>query len=462
MSLRKANIAYSSHFFFRVAIPYVWKELRGANNLFLLIPGVEMLRYWRTFDEIVLPDKASANFSRYRIYAPLVHSLRVFETPLRYYNISTWTTLSGYLGRLGGTLLPNLKQLAIHCETCPVADRINWIAIFLAPSLLEIQFVAGSINDVLGVPDSRASALFELITQRCPSIQSLSLFPEPDDQHEPVGPDIIPSAPTIMSFEHVANMQSLRTLIMSKYVLQPNGLMSIGLLPALEKLEVQETMLEPTFIVFSAQLPEFLFPSLRYLTLQMINSFEIVQIWQMDPLVRGLTHVQINAVPPELEFPLDDADSAGIIDCLPQIFQNSFHVQSLSIDFDSEGLSDSGNQILHVSALTSALQLPLQSLTLSTIEIDDFDDFCERLEESCPKLRRLQILSQTLFLFDLSHITRRLKQLEHLSVEVYWYHLPEPEEQTYSSDALISLEYNNLDSSFLDVKPGVSAKDIAM
>jgi hypothetical protein len=35
------QVSYASRLFFRVAAPHVWRELQGANNLFLLIPGVE-------------------------------------------------------------------------------------------------------------------------------------------------------------------------------------------------------------------------------------------------------------------------------------------------------------------------------------------------------------------------------------------------------------------------------------
>ncbi|KAG8743225.1 hypothetical protein FRC10_000226 [Ceratobasidium sp. 414] len=458
------QIAYSSRFFFRVATPYVWKELRGAHNLLSLVPGVEISCNREKTHEIILPDNTPPNLSRYHIYAPLVHSLKVFETPSHSYKVSTWATLSGYSDCLGGALLPNLKQLVIHCERCPLADRVNWIAMFLAPSLLEMQFLAGPVDHVLEIPDSRASALFELIAQRCPSVQTLSLFPEPDDHYDSPGEDVIPFAPATMSHEHVASMRCLRALTMGKYILQHDALISIGLLPALEKLEVQETVSEPTFIVSSAQLPEYLFPSLRHLTLQMINSFEVAQIWQMVPLVGRLTHVQINAIPPELEFLQDEEDSLGLIHYLPQLFQNSSQVQSLSINFDVEALSDLEHQSLNILALASTLQLPLQSLALSAVEIGDFNVFRKRLMGSCSNLRQLQIPDQMLSLPELAQLTHHLKRLEHLSVDVGWFDLPEPEEQlwAYSSDALISLEYNSSDPTGFAADPDVSAKDIAM
>ncbi|KAG8681511.1 hypothetical protein FRC08_015582 [Ceratobasidium sp. 394] len=259
-------------------------------------------------------------------------------------------------------------------------------------------------------------------------------------------------------------MQCLRALTIGKYALQPDALMSIGLLPALEKLEVQEESLEPIFFVTSTQLPEFLFPSLRHLTLQMIHSFEIVQIWQIDPLVGRLTHVQINAIPSELEFPQDnEEDSPGIIHRLPQLFRNSLQVQHLSINFNGEQLSDDHLPALHTSALTSTLRLPLQSLALSAVEIGDFEVFCERLAESCPTLRRLRILDHVIYLPDLPHLTRHFKRLEYLSVDVGWYDLPELEEDyAYSSEALTSLEYNSSEITDLETDPGVIAKDIAM
>jgi hypothetical protein len=38
------QVSYASRLFFQVAVPHVWRELRGANNLLSLIQGVECVQ----------------------------------------------------------------------------------------------------------------------------------------------------------------------------------------------------------------------------------------------------------------------------------------------------------------------------------------------------------------------------------------------------------------------------------
>ncbi|KAG9088990.1 hypothetical protein FS749_001707 [Ceratobasidium sp. UAMH 11750] len=455
------QIAYSSRAFYHVAIPYVWKELRGVHNLFSLIPGISILQDSGNQKSIIVSDKVPPDFSRYDIYAPLVHSLKVFDSVSRRYRVTfaSWAALLKYSGQLGGDLLPNLRKLVVHCEWCPLADRINWIAIFLAHTLLEIQVSADATNGILGMPDSRASALLELVTQRCPSVRSLSFFPEPDDTYKYITQDIVPLAPIIMSFEHLANIQNLRSLTISKVALQSDALVTIGLLSTLEQLEIHDSASQD---IFSTPLPEFLFPSLRSLTLQMIDSFEVGQVWQMQPLVTRLTRVHINAKSSNMERERGEG-LVGMIHQLPRMqIENSSRVESLSINFDI--LSASYDiQKLDPSSLTSLFRLPLRYLNLSMVKLKRFDVFCELLADSCPTLRKLHIPNQPLVLSELYSLTR-LENLKHISTRVLWQNLPEQKKSdwTRSSRALVSLTYHHSRSQGLEYSSSITATQIAM
>ncbi|KAG8743224.1 hypothetical protein FRC10_000225 [Ceratobasidium sp. 414] len=455
------QIAYSSRAFYHVALPHVWKELRGVHNLFSLIPSITILQDSGNQKSIIVHNDTPPDFSRYDIYAPLVHSIKVFDVMSRRYRVtfSSWATLLKYSNRLGGGLLPNIRKLVVHCEWCPLADRINWISILLTPTLLDIEVSADATNGILGMPDSRASALLELITQRCPSVRSLSLFPEPDDAYKYTVQDIIPFAPTIMSYEHLANMQNLRCLTISKVALQSDALVTIGLLSTLEQLEIHDSASQD---IFSTPLPEFLFPSLRYLTLQMIDSFEVGQVWQMPPLVARLTHVRINAKSSNMERARGE-ELIGMIHQLPRMqFENSLHVESLSVNFDI--LSASYDiQKLDPSRLANLFRLPLHYLNLAMVKLKHFDVFCEMLADSCHTLRKLHIPNQPLTLSELYSLTR-LENLEHISSRVLWQDLPEQRgiDWTRSSRALLSLTYNYSRSQGLEYSSSITATQIAM
>ncbi|KAG9121965.1 hypothetical protein FRC07_001840 [Ceratobasidium sp. 392] len=404
----------------------------------------------------VAPD-----FLRYDIYAPLIYSVQIFDATSRRYRVShaSWIALLKHSDFLeGGVFLPNLRKLVVHCEWCPLADRVNWIAILLAPSLLDIHVTADATNGILGIPDSRASALLELITQRCPSIRSLSFFPEPEETYKHVGQDIIPLAPTNSSCDHLANMQNLRALTISKVALQSDALVTIGLIPTLERLEIHDSAPQD---MFTTLLPEFLFPSLRYLTLQMIDSFEIGQIWQTQPLVGRLTHVQINAKAANMERERG-LEPVGMIRQLSRMqFSNSPHIESLSIDFDILSASFH-TQKMNPSSLAGVLQLPLKYLNLEMVKLKKFDVFCQMLADTCPTLCQLHIPNQPLTLSELYHLTC-LEKLEHLTSRVLWLNLPDRNEMdwTRSSSALLSLTYHYYKPQGLEYSSNITSTEIA-
>ncbi|KAG8720594.1 hypothetical protein FRC09_009300 [Ceratobasidium sp. 395] len=253
-------------------------------------------------------------------------------------------------------------------------------------------------------------------------------------------------------------MQNLRSLTMSKIALQSDALLTIGLLSTLERLEIHDSTSQD---IFSTLLPEFLFPSLRCLTLQMIDSFEVGQIWQMQPLVSRLTHVQINAKAPNMERERG-LEPSGMTRHLPRMqFGDSPYIKSLSINFDILAASYNTSK-LSPSGLTSMFQLPLQYLNLAMVKLKKFDVFCQMLAESCPTLCQLHIPSQPLALSELYHLTR-LESIEHLSLRVLWHTLPDRSEGdwTRSSKSLTSLTYHYLKYQGLECSSNATAPEIA-
>jgi hypothetical protein len=347
--------------------------------------------------------------------------------------------LQGYSNHFGKPLLPNLRQLTFYPDRFSSVEQVNWIAVLLCSTLLDIRVIADTVSDSrVGIPEPGASALLELVARRCPALQSLKLFPR-RRRHVSEHDSIIPFTSDSMSYEHLASLQHLRALTTSKMILLPEALANIGLLPNLEELVVYDSELES---ISSCSLPDLLFPSLRRFWLRMLPSFEVAQIWEMDALVGQLTHVHI-----EVEGAVEEH---GLADVLPNITQNSPHTQTLIINFnapfnsdsDSNPSSDQWIQVLDLQTIKLITQLPLRKLTLTKAELSaSIDDFCHLLANSCSALRDLRLPHQLVALDELYPFTE-LSQLENLSVEICWVHCPTFDDITgaRSAWALVSLQ----------------------
>ncbi|QRV74910.1 fanconi anemia group M protein [Ceratobasidium sp. AG-Ba] len=435
----RVRFAYSSRLFFYVAMPHIWGKLRGAHKLILLVPGVKISRTPEKNFDIVFPDNVPSNLSRLSIYAPLVRTLHIFETESHLYTISIWPGLAALSAFLREHFLVNLRRLIINSNTCSVIDVINWVALLASPSLVEIQLPLGSHDSRAWIPEGQASALLACVAERCPSLQVLGLLARSPDEHNFKGIGILPRPSGLLSNEHISSMKYLRTLTIGKYAMQPHSLRNIGLLPALERLSIHDPPERAELSKLNARFPRSLFPALRHLELHRINSCEVAQIWRIDPLVKRLTTVKIDAVSPDLEY-VHESGKRGLISWLPELFKNSLCIRHLSISFRTG--SSTSIQLLHSRSMATILKLPLQSLCLSMIKILDLDSFCRQLGVSCPGLRRLHIPHTDIAFSALPQITNHLPLLERLGANVSWTSSLPKSTWSYSSNSLASLEYD--------------------
>ncbi|QRV89602.1 F-box-like domain protein [Ceratobasidium sp. AG-Ba] len=421
---------------------HVWRKLEGIHKLLLLIPGVEILSGSglspRSTRRIVIPEDVSSDLSRLSIYAPLVRSLQIFESEYQAYSIDSWANLAAYLPFLGRSFLPNLQRLIVN-SSASLIGGMGWVGIFLSPSLVEIQLPTNSENSQAWIPESEASALLASVAVRCPSLQAITILSRSDEKRGGTG---LRRSMAALSYEYVASMTSLRVLTIGKYIIQPESLKNIGLLPALETLAIHDLAGQAMLPVFDTRLPEHLFPSLRHLQLHRINAREIALLWRIDTLVKRLTHVDIKTVSPEQEY-VYEPGRKGLGSWLPELFRNSPSIHHLSIACRPS--FSYGLQALPTSSLLTIFNLPLQSLSFALNYTLDLDNFCRQLAKSCPGLRRLHIPYVSVNLSLLVEITGHFKHLEHLGANVSWTsELPQKGESgwLYSSGFLTCLEYH--------------------
>ncbi|QRV85466.1 fanconi anemia group M protein [Ceratobasidium sp. AG-Ba] len=291
-----------------------------------------------------------------------------------------------------------------------------------------------------------ALELLEAVSERSPSVRTLGILPWPDHSDEGIEKDDVSSGYYERIHQKIATMQHLKALTIGYYVLRPSLLLAIGTLPELTTLTL--VAFEPWRNIASSfggyEWPEDLFPSLQHLTLQAMHLVQARNIWAIAPLVKRIRHAEINdIVPSNYEFDQGEHE-ADVVRCLPELFQTSPHVESIAMNF-AEGSFET-LVIMDNTAFTSISHLPLQSLILSEVEIEEFPEFCEMFMKSCPNLRKLILPDHRVNISELPEITRYLPRLEHLGIDVGWHVISDLEDEScwaHSSDSLTTLEYTD-------------------
>ncbi|KAL5635235.1 hypothetical protein ACGC1H_003059 [Rhizoctonia solani] len=287
-----------------------------------LIPGVRFVREFGTgmnnkgMTKYIVLDNSTldGDWSRYWYYAPLVKRLKLFAPQvLDDYNllIRGWHIL--FLKLREGVLLPNLCVLNIEGLRMHASfDRITWSALFLSPSLQELD-----INDATNVylvdPQLPTYPLYFLLGALieklpCSSNASLSI------SYQPPSEDILASLyPNEYQqgyhwFSRIPDLSRLQELGITVFPLPEtvrDALCITGCLPLLRRLRLEfmvdwdfEIGLDSEGQYDCDKLPPLhsnLFPSLRRLHLGRVPYFSLYQwIWSLSPLVSGLSSACID------------------------------------------------------------------------------------------------------------------------------------------------------------------------
>lgn len=336
----------------------------------------------------------TCDFTRFDFYAPLV---RCLETQGPFYcTLSDWGSLTAYTRNK--TLLPNLQYLL--CDF----GFPGWISghtAFLSPSLVSIDVTPFGCETPLNIED--ASTFFANISMYCPAVENLSLLPF---SLEAWGqPDGFVSLPALPFHRYFGAMDSLRIFSTNMTIFEAVALATLGRLPHLDTLVIQQEEALFTCLIAPVVLPDDSFPALRKLQLPVLEVSEFRSIWSIRQFITKPNEVKVELIDPDLE------SNAGSL--LNDICQQSPQISDLTVEFNAR------IQIVSPDTFWSLQQLSLRKLSIPRLYFVKLDATCKILAMACPLLHELHLPDFRVSMSDLRYFAQ-LSQLEHLRIYVNW------------------------------------------
>jgi hypothetical protein len=178
------------------------------------------------------------SLERFALYAPFVKRLEIYDDDTERYWIPNWSSFMAHARNKPP--LPNLKALTLTSISTH-NNQLMWIRSFLSPSLVEIRVIPSS-NYTPFLPYLEASTMFRYITDFCPNLQNLSLFPNSEDLSD--RKDAPHDPQSMINFwdsalpRYLERSQTLRRLTTTTEVLMPENVVHLGSLPHLERLSI--------------------------------------------------------------------------------------------------------------------------------------------------------------------------------------------------------------------------------
>ncbi|KAF8597969.1 hypothetical protein BDV93DRAFT_547632 [Ceratobasidium sp. AG-I] len=454
-----SRMARTSGFYFNTMVGHVWQEVRGIHNLFVLIPSAECSQKNRNCTKIVIPNLLEADLARFNFYVRCVRYLDILPHQSYSYQFSGWNNLMQYANKT--TIMPNLQTIVYGCRKSNHETFIYWIIPLLSSSVLEIYTNPPKSCYQSKLSMAHARVLLEAISNQCPAISTLSLFPVleffrpyyggddldenyDDDSSDEANPMDEPRSDNVESsnsispgeaasdaydasrlqtrpapyYEYLKYAQSLRTLSTTVFMLDPDALKILGNLPHLESLRFHDQFCEDFDCFDSSTLSKDSFPALRTLFLSFLDMDCIRYIWHTGPLVSRLESVSID-LEGNRRGHSDDMQAVEFQLFLPTLCSQSPNVEELTIDFDAARAITvhyiSANTLARLSAL------PLRKLDLRHIVFANIPSACQALAV-CSTLVNLHVQDQQITYEDMLSFAR-ITSLECLHVNVQWQNL---------------------------------------
>ncbi|KAF8595908.1 hypothetical protein BDV93DRAFT_611166 [Ceratobasidium sp. AG-I] len=415
------HLALSSRAGFHAAVVQLWKSLRGTRRLFALLSGSSVAKSGADGIVIALPDLSTCDFSRFNYYAALVR--KIHWHPLRNEIISDWRSFIPYA--YNRSLLPNLQHIELP-PNLPFHTSL-WCPTLCSSSLLAITTGHAPRQSSAGWDD--ASTVFGTLELRSPGLRALCLFRISKFTDEPT---LLIRPQNLELYERIACMKNLRLLSVSTTIFEAAALQLVGTLPRLDTLEIHGLSPLP-FPVLPIILPNSSFPKLRTLNISSLKIEEFKSIWGIDSLVAQLATVRLVIC--------EHSDNVDTDSLLRQICASSPNITELSLRFLKQ-YSDE----LSTNIFLSLQQISIHDLATFGLYLPRPKITCSVFAVACPLLKRLQIETCSVSVFDLQYFAQ-LSELQQLSIGVDWESCIELDgmslRPTYVSESLRRLEWTN-------------------
>lgn len=343
-------------------------------------------------------------------------------------SVSPWRTL--VLRTHDRPLLPNLSSLIFDSIKESYDSQLMWISVLACPALRIIKSTYDFRPDGAQISSMAMSIISKLITERCPSLHTLAVFPgvrayrrhnkfirigEEDDEEQ-----FTLSLMLGKPFHHyLGNMQNLRFLTTNTTLINPMPLLSLSQLPFLESLDIcaVSERYTPTGVL-EAPLSESSFPALKHLATRFLDTTELLILWNMLPIVQKLIRL-------ELQFNLiesDDSNSHVVwfsSTFFPLVCSRSPHLTDLAISLGQGDSETEGPYELGLSFFEQMAHLPLQNVSLGWMVSSETDTemYYARLGDIWPGVINLNFPEECVQLEDLRYYSA-LPKLECLTVSL--------------------------------------------
>ncbi|KAG9128588.1 hypothetical protein FRC07_000021 [Ceratobasidium sp. 392] len=347
--------------------------------------------------------------SRLEFYIPFVESLEVSRLLTKKYRIQeSWRTHPAHAQRI--IQFPKLRRLAYTGLSEFEDDQLDYLILALCPSVREIEISSGG-DGTLWQSLSSASRLLTFISQNCPDLERLRIYPgERDFDAAPNGRfyAYIFTKGASPLHEGLGRLRGLRSLVISPAALQPEVLRTIGALPYLESLTVQSTAYGgPVYDDYD--LDDASFPALRTLELVDLDPHTMENLCELEPLLHRLERASISY---GTGFDRETWDFDGDrVESLYTLVESSPKLTNLKFD---TGVF--GNEILMIPELINLFQSrAIRHLDLSTLDNRTEPIGWSELFSALPLVEEL-LLYNTIGCLELRRFATTLPRLQFLAL----------------------------------------------
>ncbi|KAG8751654.1 hypothetical protein FRC12_012354 [Ceratobasidium sp. 428] len=333
------------------------------------------------------------------------------------YTVENWKTIYHFSRET--QLLPNLHSLILTQNIWITnqffyQSRLPWLILFNPPCL---QNFTTCVTDAQNPPTFSAvgaSCLLRSLTNACPGLQSLDLFPttsmEPFYQDRMFISDLGEEDEGAEWFRHLLRLENLQRICTTVPTLQQAGLDVFGQLPRLEHLEL--TLLAENFDQDqpSLTLSPDAFPRLRQLALNRLPDLKFFKtLWRLDAVSAYLDSISIRFDKYRWPEPMSYRE---LYDMISIICECSPCISDLALYPPYEGKSNETSDIIY--ALLSSL--PLTRLCFAPVTPSVLD--LGNRTSIYPELRRLELPTLWTRLVDLRLIAQCFPNLDYLALEL--------------------------------------------
>ncbi|KAF8597022.1 hypothetical protein BDV93DRAFT_548096 [Ceratobasidium sp. AG-I] len=390
------SLMLACHHIFDLLVPAIWKNVRGVERLFALIPGALATpkSTHMTFPEALVDD----DMLRFRFYAKFVIHLEPYSSiePKQLYG--NWGSLLD-MSR-AQPLLPNL--LSINIATRWLDDsQLPMLLMFFSPSLCIFHFDRCPQFSPPVISRAATGAILDALQDKCSNLRTLHILPLTRCRLKDVSP--LP----LSKCRNIFELFRIRSFATGAIMLQHLGPEFTSDLERLEVDYANVTNLDPLRGARDLE-----FPKLKHLAVYNIdNANTYDQIWSVPARLANLKSMKLHFFNEFFQkIPLDLAN------ILASLISHSPNVECLclSLRINNSGLESSNSMVQLLSAL------PLRELRLASNYCSPARHVARSLSgKTYPSLRTLDVPTHCIRLRDLRFFAKSMPNLKFLRVSVH-------------------------------------------